>query len=1274
MRFHADGPIIPDILLNRCDEGRVVFLCGAGVSVPSNMPDFVKLTECVINFFDPSADSEIRIAFQPWLDEKQKGNESSLKTPLDQIFNLLHMEYGKHEVNQLVARRLSAKPSGKIGHEHGLIKRISKSAKGIPQIVTTNFDRLFEGRDQEEHTYEPPAFPDLGYGSSIEGITYLHGKLQDPDSESHPYVLSSADFGRAYLSEGWATKFIRDLLGRYTVVLLGYKAEDPPIKYLLQGLNHDGKYDRSRLYAFDKGPPEEIEAKWHDRGVTAIAFPDFPKLWESIQAWAERADDPRKWRESVIAKTQQDPKDLAAHERGQVAHVLRTVQGAKLFSQADPAANPEWVCVMDAMVRSAEQVEGYGEDAEVFDPRAAYGLDDDLEDFSDDKNKSPVNNDDLLIWREGDDNPHDFHRIGGRRPEGFEPLSARLGHLITWFAKSIYSPVLAWWVIRQTGIHPRLLRELGGEIERSKNLHSRARHIWNLILEAQRDPRNRAHQDRNWFDFKNKVASEGWTSHVLRDFRKFATPRLDVKAPYGLSKAKPPQDDWQHVDLGGLGQFEVKFLERYNEDVEVPDEVLPEVFGIIEAQFRVVSGLLKDIDRDIYNFELPTCYPDRDVEGEVHVEESAQSVTWFIQLFDRMVAEYPELARAHATTWPIADPLFYGRLKLYAFNKVELFEADYVAEQVLCIQQEIFWDSDLVRELVFLLIDRWHEFSIDHKSRLMKRILEGPDKRSYWSDDEYPKLRDESAASYARYIQLHGCELTVDHTKKLAELIEKLPEWRESWASSIAIKQGSSGGWVSTDENPDEILSLPVGELVSKAKEASKRDLFSLTDKRPFIGLVKSNPRKALAALTISGKKGEFREDFWSEMINHFPEEVRPRLRLVFLRRLSRLPHSLIVELRFTLGRWFEKNLNVILKFDEALGWALYDHIVDGIMSGGADAIGSSRGEVTLRGKVIQQSRRTYDHAINGPIGMCTEALFRVVTVEKLEAGSLIPGHIKSRVERLFSAVGEGSDHAVSVTCRRLNWLMFIDPGWSNTQLIPMLNFQNPRSEAAWNGFLHSGNIPSPPLLEIIKPQLLGLFPKIEEFSWGGKLANVAARWLGWLRVFAWDKSYGLSCNEMRSILRAMSESTRNQFIFWLSQVGRHKENDWNKHVLPLIEEDWPRERRYRTMAATEAWVNLLGETGVNFPSVYEAVKKFLVPLETNSHSLYRFIREAAGEQPITVLFPEKTLDLMNRITPDTLGPLAYELPKVLALISETKPDLTSDPRYLRLIDLIERT
>src|SRR5665647_2146951 len=103
MRFYPDGPSIPDILLERCDAGRVVFLCGAGVSVPSGMPNFVDLTRYVIEFFDPPADSEIMAAFRPWLVDQSAAN-----APLDQIFNLLHLEYGKDEVNALVTERLSA--------------------------------------------------------------------------------------------------------------------------------------------------------------------------------------------------------------------------------------------------------------------------------------------------------------------------------------------------------------------------------------------------------------------------------------------------------------------------------------------------------------------------------------------------------------------------------------------------------------------------------------------------------------------------------------------------------------------------------------------------------------------------------------------------------------------------------------------------------------------------------------------------------------------------------------------------------------------------------------------------------------------------------------------------------------------------------------------------------------------------------------------------------------------------------------------------------------
>lgn len=104
------------------------------------------------------------------------------------------------------------------------------------------------------------------------------------------------------------------------------------------------------------------------------------------------------------------------------------------------------------------------------------------------------------------------------------------------------------------------------------------------------------------------------------------------------------------------------------------------------------------------------------------------------------------------------------------------------------------------------------------------------------------------------------------------------------------------------------------------------------------------------------------------------------------------------------------------------------------------------------------------------------------------------------------------------------------------------------------------------------------------------------------------------------------------------------------------------------------AWIGLLDDTGYSFPFVYEAVKKFLVAVETNDHPFYRFTRELNDEKPITVLFPETTLDLMNRVTPQMLSRPPYELPKVLALISETEPNLTSDSRYLRLVNLVERS
>jgi hypothetical protein len=57
MRFLADGPDIPQALLELRDSGQVVFFCGAGVSIPAGFPSFLRLTEFVIGELDVASDA-----------------------------------------------------------------------------------------------------------------------------------------------------------------------------------------------------------------------------------------------------------------------------------------------------------------------------------------------------------------------------------------------------------------------------------------------------------------------------------------------------------------------------------------------------------------------------------------------------------------------------------------------------------------------------------------------------------------------------------------------------------------------------------------------------------------------------------------------------------------------------------------------------------------------------------------------------------------------------------------------------------------------------------------------------------------------------------------------------------------------------------------------------------------------------------------------------------------------------------------------------------------
>jgi hypothetical protein len=78
------------------------------------------------------------------------------------------------------------------------------------------------------------------------------------------------------------------------------------------------------------------------------AAENYQALWDTLAAWAMRAQNPEAWYESVIPMARKGPQSLLPHERGQVAGQLQAikVRGKPIeevieFSFVEPSDEPE---------------------------------------------------------------------------------------------------------------------------------------------------------------------------------------------------------------------------------------------------------------------------------------------------------------------------------------------------------------------------------------------------------------------------------------------------------------------------------------------------------------------------------------------------------------------------------------------------------------------------------------------------------------------------------------------------------------------------------------------------------------------------------------------------------------------------------------------------------------------------------------------------------------------------------------------------------------------
>ena len=1285
MRFFEDGPAIPDSLLVQSDVGKVVFFCGAGISCypeekGQSMPTFVELTEHVFEYLSPPLNSKMG----KWI-EKRQNREDTSSISLGDVFDELKDPklFGEEIVNNAVADILNSKKmKGQDLTQHRHIAQISRTQNGRPRVVTTNFDVLFEKavKKRKMKIHLPPIKMDLSSDFLESGITYLHGRV--PEQTTHVSVernlktnllLSTRDFGKAYFpSDPWASNFIHALFSNYTIVFIGYRASDVPIHFMLSGMRDSKENENQRnIYVFDQGELKELNEKWQSRGVQPIPYSSRESLWKTIEAWAKRSRNPSGWKKNVLKMAQVDPRTLKPHERGQVAHVGLTVDGVKLFTALDPVAHPRWICVFDSDIRL--DFPFYFNSSEKFRcrPQAKYGLDDDPSNpdaretkFSGvafknlQRSKNRKNTDDINPSELPDEIKREMEKISKKCFE-------------TWIGRNFDNPIMAWWLARKPVINLDLLRSLRSRLHKCTDIDQNARFVWDLIFEYHIKELHVVLHDA-WISFCFCVKEEGWKVNAFHKFKKATTPHLKIEPYYDSSRFDPPNECWNTVELEKIANFVVAFPDRYGKNFEIDDDALIPAMKILQSNFLLASKMRSNI-LDTYGgiVESATCYPFREVSGDSKYVDFREEIVWFLSLFERLIEVSRVAAKNLVLGWTFDDPYFFRKLKLYALNFEVLFDIDEVYYWIIQLSEEEFWCDNNRRELLFLLKDRWSEFSEFQRHNLTKTVLSPPFTLFSADIDNPNEIAYLHVAIYGRWLVLNGCEFPEPSLNRLNSIVKELGDiWNDNLAVNSTISRYPVYIRMGIDEDPTPLEGLPIHNVIDEADKIARSDLENINSnvRKPFTGFVKDNPESALLALTDAKEKDQYPVVHWKSLIKRWPQEVTSSMSKKFMEQLIQLPLEVLRELKFEMGQYLRDRHYAMLSISPQLAWNIFDRCILA-WSDGCN-VPDDTGEHGDTGFVpgVDKSRRTYGYAFTQPVGMAV--LFLVRAIGDWSTG--LPKEVKHRLDRLLKSPGESRHQCVSIMAWYIPWLYRADKSWTVENLFPFFEREHELEEAALSGLSYCPLLLDPEAFEMLGHKVGAIYPRVYDLKWSdfdhGRCAHLVVE-AGSIYLDRFRKCKPVITDNLRD----MNDDDRLKSIESIQEIGASMEGGWTRFVVPFFNSVWPMDNSFRNEDVTKSLVVLLSHTDDFFPEVFSTVKDFLVAFSNDSHATFNFFIKGGGEDGLISKFPDEVLELFDIVISPKMKYPPLFLNKILSIISKVKKSLEGDRRYRRLHRLAKK-
>lgn len=1262
MQFVHNGPDIPERLLQAHEDGRVVFFCGAGISYPARLPDFAGLVEKLYaKLGEPNA---VQLAA---IKAKQ----------FDTAIGLLESDIvgGRKEgiVRKALAEILKpdlAAPNATATHE--ALLTLSKSRKGRMRLITTNFDRLFEeviaAQTKPPKRFDAPLLPVPK--NRWDGLVYLHGLLADsptPDDLDR-LVISSGDFGLAYLTERWTARFVSELFRNYTVCFVGYSINDPVLRYMMDALAADrqlGEHtpDMFAFGSYSKGKYEERADEWRAKNVIPILYRERKRhayLHRSLWEWAKTYRDGVRGKENIVVEsamalplggTKQDyfiPRMLWA---------LSDKEGlpAKRFAEMDPVPSLEWLTAL------SEARYGHA-DLGRFDVPPKVVEDEKLA-FSLTRRPSPYPlAPSMCIVDEG------------MRRSNWDTV---MEHLAEWLTRHLNDADLLLWLVKRGGqLHEDFARlverqldklaqlERDGDEPALRRIRENASNaipgpfmltLWRLLLTGRVKSWRRDFDLYRWRDRFNR---DGLTATLRLELREILTPRVFLREPFGWPSdekdAGEPQRlkalvDWEvvlsteHVQSGLQDQ---RGDERWT-------AALPELLQDFTTLLRDALDLMRELggaqDQSDSSYihqpsinEHPQNQGFHDWTALIELTRDAWLVT---------AVQSPERAKLAVQSWWHTPYPLFKRLVFFAAANGELVPVRRALDWLLADERWWLWSVETQREAMRLLVALAPQLDDAMARELEQAILAGPPRKMFKEDSEpgrWSGIIDRKIWLRLAKIAEADAVLSPASQDRLNELAAKHPEWQ------LAADQRDefpywmeSGGWAGDRDPWRTSITIP----------RSRRGVLDYLVANPVLSESRQDDWRQLCsesfqatayALCRLAKMDVWPIERWRDALQAWSEErLQIRSWQYMGPVLATARDSLLQSITRDASRW----LQTIAKVFEGHEAQFFD----------------------LSRRILALEYESGDEddpvgqAIDHPVGHVTEALLDWWYRRALEDKQGLPKQIKTCFTELCDTRIEKFRHGRVLLAVHVITLFRVDADWASEYLLPLFDWRRSESEAqaAWEGFLWSPRLYRP-MMALIKSAFL------ETARHYAALGKHDRQYAALLTFAALDPGDVFTKPELAVAIRALPPEGLQEAARTLSRAqegaGPQRAEYWANRVFPYLRDIWPRTREHLSPAISESLGLLCVAAGEAFPEALERLCAWLQPVEFPDYLVSRLHDEGLCNR-----FPHDALTFLRLVIGDQTQMPPLKLRACLEDIRRAAPHLEQDQRFQELMTYLRR-